>query len=291
VTNEQRLAQVLQNVFHQQAAEVARRVSLDADAPDMAHWAKLSAQTVTPLLVDMYRQGMVESAARTAALASGVPANAFTARINTTEDPRRYEPTNAFIFNVPKSWTAYPRNVRVYDTLTKHNMTVVAKAARKPVPRKVPSQSLFNPRVMEAAEMQAYIFCRETLDTVVGDLQDTLDKLREAMGKGLPRADAQAYIDRKLRKLFTDPARARRIASTEYERAVNGGVLLAALEAGVRWLQWVATANACKLCAKLHGKCKKPGVPFYVAPGGGPYAVTQHPPAHPSCHCKVIEVL
>ncbi len=140
---------------------------------------------------------------------------------------------------------------------------------------------LFNPKVLDAVDAATMHFCRETNDTVVGELEDGLDKLREGLKLGLQQGDALRTLHGMVREIFVEPSRAFRIAATESKRALEAGEMYSRVESDVVWgSRWEASADACPLCLELDMEERKLGVPFYVDPKGGPYAVVVHPPRH-----------
>lgn len=152
--------------------------------------------------------------------------------------------------------------------------------------------NLLSPRVYDAVDAATFKFCQETNDTVVGELEAAIIKLRKLMKKGLKAGDALSTLQEKIMKIFTDPFRAFRIAVTETTRALNGGQLLAAKDSGVvGGKRWNCSWDACKKCLTLDGLEKSLDEPFYVDPKGGPYAVVQYPPLHPHCFCFFSEII
>jgi hypothetical protein len=146
-------------------------------------------------------------------------------------------------------------------------------------------------RVRDAVDAAALQFCRETNVTATAQLKQARVKLRELLRKGLNRGDALHALAAAVQKVFADPARAYRIAHTESRRALYGGQLMVAKEQGyVRRKRWVGRGG-CPRCRKLHGKTVKLDTAFHVDPGGGAYAVVQHPPLHPFCNCDLEDVL
>lgn len=298
-----KLAQLLQAIFDQQARETMSKVRLSGGAPDLSSWVKATAEVVQPLMVDLWQRGMIQAAARVGAKvvqADDVamprvpyPSELPTSEMFTTQDIltdlRRLAPGNDAIFGSPaKSWqeTIRPHLIRPSVTLTlKNNRSkLVLKATRKgKQPDLNLSFDLFNPKVIDAVNRATMEFCRETMETATSELTVALDELRRKMREGLAAGDAVSALAIKVRTIFADPARAFRIAATEGSRAVHGGQMMLAHEAGVTKHSWLASSDCCPDCAKLNGKTVDIGKPFIVLPKGGTYATVLHPPLHPYC--------
>lgn len=153
------------------------------------------------------------------------------------------------------------------------------------------SFDLFDPRVLRAVDRATMEFCEETNATAVGNLKDTIRKLRELLKHGLEEGKAVALLAREVKRIFADPARAYRIAATESARAVNAGALLNAKESGLKLKkEWISSGGSCRRCQNLDGVQKGLDEPF-VIDGTGPYARVMHPPLHPHCICTWTEVM
>ena len=148
---------------------------------------------------------------------------------------------------------------------------------------------LFNPRVLDAVDRAVLALCQDTLATASEQADEAVRQLRELLRQGMPRGEANALLAVKVRRIFDDPYRAFRIATTASSDVIHDGQMLAAKELGIRKWSWLASSDACPLCLKLDGKTVDIGKPFYVDPRGGPYAVKTHPPAHPFCFCTATE--
>ena len=153
------------------------------------------------------------------------------------------------------------------------------------------SFDLFDPMVLRAVDKATLQFCEETNDTAVGDLKESIKKLRKLLKAGLEEGKAIAQLAREVKRIFADPSRAYRIAVTETSRAIHGGALLNAKESSLKLRkEWLASSNACSRCLELDGLEKELDEPFYVD-GSGTYARIMTPPLHPHCLCTWTEVL
>lgn len=151
--------------------------------------------------------------------------------------------------------------------------------------------SLHNPLVLEAIDRATMIFCQVTNDTSTTDLNTAIARLRVELNEGIERGEAFSDLAERVRTLFDTP-RANTIAVTETSRALNGGSLIAYEKAQCEGSMWLCTSNPCpKICEPLDYEERPFGVPFWVNPKGGPYAVVLHAPAHPRCFCVNSPVL
>lgn len=141
-------------------------------------------------------------------------------------------------------------------------------------------------------------FCKATNATTSMEINNALDHLRMDIANGI--VDGK-NTPRELTKIVSgvfDKAekwRAKRIAVTESSRAVHGGQLLAAAKSGVvSGFKWLLSDDACPMCQRIaaeHPDGVILGDSFANSGKEGPYALTYHPPAHPSCMCTVTEIL
>ena len=153
------------------------------------------------------------------------------------------------------------------------------------------SFDLFDPRVLRAVDKATLSFCEETNDTATTDLKEAIRKLRQLLKAGLEKGKAVAQLAREVKRIFADPARAFRIATTETSRAVHAGALYNAKESSLKLKkEWLAGSASCPLCLDLDGVQKELDEPFLVD-GTGPYARIMHPPRHPHCACSWTEVI
>ena len=282
----EKLMRLLRRLFAVQAQDAAARTTLDGP-PDLRHLAEPMADAVRPLLLSLTQQGAVQSAARIAAKRGrekGVMWN---------EHPRPSNPLWAKgVLDVDKPAGATPPRLnpaepgRLSLTLERRRV-LVCKA-----PRKADVEfafDLFNPRVLDAVDRAVLALCQDTLATASEQADEAVRQLRELLRQGMPRGEANALLAVKVRRIFDDPYRAFRIATTASSDVIHDGQMLAAKELGIRKWSWLASSDACPLCLKLDGKTVDIGKPFYVDPRGGPYAVKTHPPAHPFCFCTATE--
>lgn len=365
-----KLRTLLQLIFQQQASQAALLVKPDAPLPDMEWMVPATAEAVKPLVAELYRQGMVQAAARMAVKLGRGPV-----RMPRAQEPRRVEVGNDAVFGAavgqasgrtpntvigdapaaPNAalfktmgdkytisrldreldddrWEPGQRKIAwlvlvngvVTDRLdTRRDAEELIREYRRQdtkawdAPSKlaalpgllVPSLfktargrivckaapdigfdfDLFNPRVLRAVDALTMAFCTDTFLTASLAIRDAQEATRQLLRDGLPKGAAVELLARQVRMIFADPKRAFTIAATEGSRAVHGGQMAAAQEAGVERHSWLVSADACEHCLKLDGKTVKIGEPFWVNPKGGPYAVVLHPPLHPHCFCSVTE--
>lgn len=301
-----KLMQLLQRIFQAQSREVMQRVAINGgQMPDTTAWVRATADAVKPMMLQLWQDGMVQASARMAAKV-GRSSEVAMPRAEippepTRADVRRVELGNEAVFGPRKSLvqvgraghpTGYTFTVPLArPILLKRGSRIVCKASGRKTQDLDFSFDLFNPRVLDAVDRATYAFCRETTETATGDLATALDELREQMRLGLPQGEAVESLARRVRSIFADPMRAFRIATTEGSRAIHGGQMMAAEEAGVEEHTWLASSDACDKCLDLDDKTVKIGQPFYVDPKGGHYAIILHPPLHPSCFCTTTEEL
>lgn len=257
--NSHRLARHLQAAYIQQAGDVARRVGADVldgngKIPDMEHWVEHLAGVLRPTVTQYFHQGIVESRRRLAALQGG-RAGAAMVRL-----PHRAVPHARHTFGERQKQLGV-------------------------------SFDLFDPRVLRAVDRATLQFCEETNATAVGNLKEAIRKLRALLKQGLEKSKAIAALAQEIKRIFADPARAFRIATTETSRAIHAGALFNAQESNLRLKkEWLASADACPFCLDLDGEQRELDEPFLVE-GTGPYARVMHPPLHPHCFCTFTEVL
>lgn len=292
--------------------------------PALEEWGPQLAEATKPLLLQAWQAGMLRTAARNNGTGNrspvpladpGVigPGGILDLVAQTADGGRSYRPGNGSIFGEVKGvmWNAVVmRNLRAKGQnelplpsrcLRPVDVTKASRAGttRDPFPRVLgwpTSKALTNPKVIDAVDAAVLIFCRETLATATRDLDEAIADLRTVLRAGLKRGDkplshttAAALLAGRVRQIFADPARAARVAATEYARATYGGQTMAAKERGAKYKTWLASGNACTRCMELHGKRVKIDKPFFVDKVGGPYASVYHPPAHPHCHCDQME--
>lgn len=291
-----KLRMLLQLIFQQQASQAALLVKPDASLPDMEWMVTGTAEAVKPLVAELYRQGMVQAAARMAAkLGRRGPV-----RMPRAEEPRRAEVGNDAVFGAAVGRTSAPTaGAELFTGVVASQRTAAPnsalfKTARGRVVCKAGPDvgfdfDLFNPRVLRAVDALTMAFCQDTFQTAQLAVRDAQEATRQLLRDGLPKGAAVELLAREVRNIFADPKRAFTIAATEGSRAVHGGQMAAAQEVGVERHSWLASADACEHCLKLDGKSVKLGEPFWVNPKGGPYAVVLYPPLHPHCFCTTAE--
>ncbi len=254
-TGARRLLTALQQVFSQQARDVASKLTLDGEAPDLTPWIAATAAVAKPILLQLAQIGVLTSQRRLASRRHGASVGGM----------RRHEVGNVVAFG--KSYVAK-------STTISGNL------------------SLFDPRVLDAVDAAVFAFCRETMATAQDDLGTVLTELRTALKAGLSQGAATQVLAAKVREIFASPQRAFRIAVTETSRAMHGGQYLSAKASGVvHRKEWVVSPDACELCLSMEDKVVGLDEPFWVDPKGGPYAVVQFPPLHPHCFCSWNEVI
>jgi hypothetical protein len=256
------LMRVLQVLFQRQAMDVASRLTVDGEVPDMTGWVAVTAGAAKPLLLRLTQHGIVETRLRLAAKLGKRPQSA-------DDDMRRY---------VLPAGEVFGKAARAGH--------VVTKAADVRV-----DFDLFNPRVLDAVDAAAFRFCRETMETATAELGTALTDLRHLLKRGLGRGEALRLLAKRVHEIFADPTRAYRIAVTESSRAQHAGQLMAAKDSGVvKKKAWLASSDACDLCLELEERGPI-GLdePFYVDMRGGPYATVLAPPAHPYCYCVLTD--
>lgn len=266
------MGRILDAAFRRQAAEVARLLSHrtlnergnDSLKQQLDHWPEYLAAVVKPLMVQLYQQGITESRRRLAVLQGGRVGAALYRK------PQRisFHPDQTFGERIEKA-------VRLREYRKQLGI----------------SFDLFDPLVLRAVDKATLQFCEETNATAIGDLTTAIRKLRKLLKEGLEQGKAIAQLAREVKRIFTDPSRAFRIATTETSRAIHGGALLNAKESNLSLRkEWLASSDACELCLELNGVQKDLDEPFIVD-GTGPYANIMHPPRHPHCFCVMQEVL
>jgi hypothetical protein len=150
------------------------------------------------------------------------------------------------------------------------------------------SFNVFNPEVLDAVRTMAMHFVESTLATVVEQVANAYDAVRQQLGAALSQGEALRDISARVLAIFDEPDRAFTIASTESSRAMHSGSLYVARANGVEEKTWMASSDACPRCLELDGKTVPIDKPFYVSPKGGRYAVVKTAPLHPRCQCTVV---
>lgn len=151
---------------------------------------------------------------------------------------------------------------------------------------------VFNPNVIEFIRTATYNFAKSTLETAATDAMKAYGRLRVELGDALQRGEGTQELNRRLYQIFRDPYRAARVGQTEAARAQNTAGMMTAMEVGVtNSSRWLASSDACYRCLLLNNQVREYGVPFYVDPKGGPYAVVLVPPLHAHCFCVTADVI
>lgn len=234
-----RLAQLVRATLFLQGREA---IGLRPGA-SLEHWVAPMANTIRPLLYQLYQAGVISI---------GTPELEYA------------------------SQTGHPGL-----THELHSHTRVIKSLRGP-------RSYYQD-TMDAVNRATVTLCQATIDTSRGMIADAEQSVIRAMARGLSQEEGKQELTRRMRAIFTDPYRAMRIAVTEYVRFTNMGRLNAAKKRG-RWSskRWKPGWNSCAQCIELSelGPIDIEES-FTIVPGGGPYAVVDHPPLHPHCDCGV----
>lgn len=286
----QQLNATLRTIFRQQAIEVAGRVRIDGEVPELVNWVEATAEAAIPLLLRLAQRGILETQLRLAK--RGVSPGITLGRAS--GDVRQHAVPVGQAFGVAKG-VMYNRG---FSQSSQHpvRLQAVQRSSKAYVTKAVAPTvrvafDIFNPRVLDAVRAAAFTFCRETMETARTDLATSLVDLRKLLEAGLPRGESHRLLAKRVLEIFADPARAFRIAVTEGSRAIHTGNLLAAKESGVvRGKSLVASSDACDLCLDVAEKGTIPlDQPFYVEAKGGPYAVVMTPPIHVHCFCSMNE--
>ncbi len=143
--------------------------------------------------------------------------------------------------------------------------------------------------VAEAVRRLSLDFAYSTLATLAKDVNDAASGLREELQEGLEEGEGLRQLAGRVRRIFTDPAKAETIARTEVQRSVYAGEVLAARQSGVVvGHRWLSAPGCCPLCCGIDGKVVRLGEPFLTGVGGNlSYSTVFHPPAHPRCRCAL----
>src|ERR1700722_5023827 len=142
----------------------------------------------------------------------------------------------------------------------------------------------------EAVNAAVLALAESTLSTTDKTVEDAVSATREAIRQGLSENEANDKLRDRIGEIFTELSdrRSMLIAETESTRCKMAGEILAIQDAGVECKKvWLPDSMACPLCRKLAAMGPIPLDKEYQVEGKGPYATTQHPPAHPSCRCTL----
>jgi len=159
------------------------------------------------------------------------------------------------------------------------------------------SWEVHDPHLQGKIHSAALNFCKETNATTHLGLTEALGKLRSELEAGLVDAgDSVSELTKRVKRVFTgaETWRARRIAATEASRAVHASQVQSAKESGVvAGFEWLVSALSCPLCQQIATEVNKValGQAFAVIGDHPSYSSVEHPPAHPSCRCSMVEIL
>jgi hypothetical protein len=279
---ELRLIRLLQSLHFAQAREVLSRLSTSRleKVPDLTHWIGVVANTAKPLLLLQWRVGMLRTAQRL--VASSSERNRVGSRLDTGMTRRVVPIEDIFASRKGVMWNERVSMLHAgrQSQLSSTCSVQVDKAAKRGKPKKpipLAAIDIYNAKVLDAVDEAAFKFSRDTLDTATKDLKSAIKDLKKVLKTGLSKGQAVGYIAKRVEKIFADPMRAYRIATTEISRAQHAGQLMVAKESGlVTHKTWLASSDACDECLSLDGK-------------GGTYVVVQHPPFHVNCKCTLTE--
>lgn len=258
-----RLTHLLQLIFRQQANELASSIGTllrTGRDVDLSHWAPAMVAPLRPFLLSQWQTGMAVASRRIVEQLGPEQSHRLAVR------------------NEIKGLAA--RSIALYFLKGEQRKRAAIQTEFE----------LVNSRVTDAVDQLVLQFCRDTNDTIQGDLNTALAEIREQIREGTSQGAAYRTIAARVHTIVTDPYRASRIATTETVRAMHAGQLMAAVDSGVvSEVTWEASGDACDRCLQLRDKSVPLGEPFIVLPKGGPYAVVYHPPLHPFCMCALKE--
>lgn len=150
--------------------------------------------------------------------------------------------------------------------------------------------SVFNPEVELAIQQAALRFATSTLNTAIGNLEDAIERTREAVLRGLLDGDPLQSISAAIKDIFDDGTRAYNIAHNEVSRAVHTGQRTAARDDGMTRKRWLESEDACPRCKRYGAMGDIPiEMPYDTAASKNPnYAVVMGPPGHVGCFCSEV---
>jgi hypothetical protein len=150
--------------------------------------------------------------------------------------------------------------------------------------------TVVQPLLRESLAKATLAFCAATNATTSLDLQTALDLTRQELEQGMSVGESYNQLSQRVNAIFDTASMSRsyRIAETESTRAVFTSETTVAKESGLPVKKkWLPDSMACPICLGFAAKGALPlDQPFGVA-GEGPYAITDHPPGHPSCRCAL----
>lgn len=285
-----RLYATLRTLFLLQSREVSQSILKgQLDTPDLTHWIDGMVKLVLPLIQEYYAYGMDKTAVKLGIATVGQVALS------------------------DRSYMDLMRDVASEGGGRSYTIPIVAKAIKRStdaVLHRKRTEAGFNPKTIDAINQATIHLCRETIETATMELDSALEAVRTAIKRHLrystrygPRSGTKLQPDgqrltpeqytnvlksiaKSVSKIFNDPYRARRIAVTEFSRAINAGAVLEAKEAPFTTLKvWRSSVGSCKKCKALNGKKRKLDKSFVILPEPGPYSHIMHPPYHPHCEC------
>jgi SPP1 gp7 family putative phage head morphogenesis protein len=271
--SELKLIRLLHSLHSTQAREVLSKLATHGidNEIDLVHWIPIISNAAKPLLLLQWRLGIVKILQQVFRESNS---SSISNRLN--YGVRRYViPTDEIFGMTNKAAKAGRGAVGVLPTVNPGGL-----ASGQPI-----SFSIYSPKVLDAVDSACFKFSRETLDTATKDLKSAIKDLKKILKAGVSKQQSTEYIAKRIEKIFADPMRAYRIATTEISRAQHAGQLMAAKESGFKHKRWISARDACKRCRKLMGKLVEIDKPFYVDQDGGPHSVVQHPPMHVNCKC------
>lgn len=246
------LANLTSSVLHMAAADAIRQLRTRGRV-NLQQWLPSFVQAATPIVSVFVREGQRQRAKELLAAIEN----------------RRRKSLSA----VRKAFEPFVRRTAEFDNLTF-------------------GFDVFNPRVIEYIRTATYHFVESTLATAATDAEKAYAQVRQALGTALPGGEGTAEINRRLYRVFADPYKAARVGQTEASRAVNMGGYMAAIETNlVSKTRWKASSDACDRCLALNNQERELGVPYYVNPKGGHFAITLCPPLHPHCFCVCLDIV
>jgi len=141
--------------------------------------------------------------------------------------------------------------------------------------------------VKKAAEKYSLQVAKQINKTTSGALNKIIDKIGKGVRDGSIKGQLMPTLKREIDAYYQDTQqfKAKQIAITETNRAINKGTHTAAVASGkVKGFKWATrSVGACKTCKKINGRYRKIGKSFV--------GTVQHPPLHPNCRCRIKEVL
>jgi HK97 family phage portal protein len=143
------------------------------------------------------------------------------------------------------------------------------------------------PKLAEAVQAHAYIFCDQVNESTALSLQEAEDSLKEELTEGLQAGERQNAIMERVKGIYDELSTQHSylIAHTESMRATHSAMIQVGKENGVAdGKKWIASDDACDQCQELDGVVVGLDDPF-VTDGEGPYASVECAPRHPGCRC------